>query len=104
MRFGAGLAHWAGRTTRALSPAFARGALALPHLQAPEVAPDLARIDLAARQVHVRAGDEVALVAGQRHPLGQHVVGVRQARAAIRPRLVGNVTQYSLSSVRVWGR
>ena len=30
-----------------------------------------------------------ALVAGQRHPLGEHVVGVRQARASVRPRLVG---------------
>src|SRR3954463_288713 len=78
-----------GETTRALSPAFARRALALPHLQAPEVAPDLARIDLAAREMHVRRGDQMALVAGQRHPLGEDVVAVRKARAAVGARLVG---------------
>ena len=31
------------------------------------------------------------LVAGQRHPLRQHVVGVGQPRAAVRPRLVGEL-------------
>ena len=35
--------------------------------------------------------DEAPLVAGQRHPLRQHVVGVRQQRAAVRPRLVGEL-------------
>ena len=33
--------------------------------------------------------DQALLVAGQRHPLGQHVVGVRQPRAAVGARLVG---------------
>ena len=66
-------------------------ALALPAAQPPEVALDLARVDLAARQVQVRLGDDPALVALQRHPLREHVVGVGQARRAVRTRLVGEL-------------
>src|SRR5437879_2126147 len=77
------------RAADVVPPALARRALALPHPQAPEVAPNLARVDLPPRKVHVRAGDQPALVARQRHPLGQHVIGVRQPRAAVRARLVG---------------
>ena len=62
---------------------------ALPLRQPPQVALDLARVELAAGQVHVGRRDQPALVAGQRHPLGQHVVGVGQPRAAVRPRVVG---------------
>ena len=69
----------------------ARQALALPLAQAPEVAADLPRIDLPPGQMHVGALDQPPLVAGQRHPLGQHVVGVGQARAAVGPGLVGEV-------------
>ena len=36
-------------------------------------------------------GDQAPLVAGERHPLGEHVVGVRQPRAAVGPRLVGEL-------------
>src|SRR3954447_18011847 len=54
----------------------------LPLAQAPEVAPDLPRVDLAAGLVHVRPPDEAVLVARQGHPLGQHVVGVGQAGPA----------------------
>ena len=53
---------------------FAGQPLALPLAEAPEVALDLPRVDLAAGQVHVGLVDEPALVALQRHPLGQHVV------------------------------
>src|SRR3954469_3562118 len=63
-------------------------ALALPAAEAPDVALHLARVDLAAREVHVRAGDQAAFVALERHPLGQHVVGVRQTGAAVRLGLV----------------
>ena len=83
------------RAARALRRRRARSAcgqaLALPLAQAPEVAADLLGIDLAAGQVHVRAGDQAPLVAGQRHPLRQHVVGVGQPRAAVGPRLVGEL-------------
>src|ERR687889_179610 len=41
----------------------------LPLAQAPEVAPPLPRVDLAAGLVQVRPPDEAVLVAGQRHPL-----------------------------------
>ena len=75
----------AGRARRAAQ------ALALPLAQAPEVAAHLLGVDLAAGQVHVRGRDQVLLVAGERHPLGQHVVGVGQARAAVGPRLVGEL-------------
>src|SRR4051812_40265031 len=71
--------------------AVALEALALPAAEAPDVALDLARIDLAAREVHVRAGDQAALVALERHPLGQHVVGVGQPRGAARLGLVGEL-------------
>ena len=67
------------------------GALALPLAQPPEVALDLARVELAARQVQVRRLDQAPLVAGQRHPLREHVVGVGQPRAAVGPRLVGEL-------------
>ena len=39
-------------------------------------------------QVQVGLGDQAPLVALERHPLGQHVVGVRQPRGAVRARLV----------------
>ena len=39
-------------------------------------------------QVHVGAGDQAAFVALERHPLGEHVVGVGQPRAAVRLGLV----------------
>src|SRR3954462_13268588 len=60
----------------------------LPLRQAPEVAAHLLGVDLAAGQVHVGLRDEVVLVAGQGHPLGQRVVGVGQARGAVGARLV----------------
>ncbi len=59
--------------------------------RAPEIATDLLGIDLPPWEVHVRRGDEATLVARQCHPLGQHVVGVREARGAVRPRLVGEL-------------
>src|SRR4051794_14661809 len=66
-------------------------ALALPPAEAPDVARDLARIDLTAGQVHVRGGDQAALVAVERHPLGEHVVGVGKSCRAVRARLVGEL-------------
>ena len=60
-----------------------------PRRRAAQVAPDPLRVDLPARQVHVRVGDQPALVRPQRHPLGEHVVGVRQPRAPVRSRVVG---------------
>src|SRR5829696_1748982 len=63
-------------------------ALALPAAQPPDVALEHLRVDLAARQVHVGLGDQAPLVALERHPLGQHVVGVRQPRGAVRAGLV----------------
>src|SRR5258707_723201 len=56
---------------------------ALPLGQAPKVALDLTRIDLAAREVHVGGPEQAALVAGQGHPLGEDVVGVRQAGTTV---------------------
>src|ERR1700745_2205933 len=38
---------------------------ALPLAEPPEVAPDLGRIELAAREVHVRSVDQAPLVTGQ---------------------------------------
>ena len=49
---------------------------------------DLARVDLAAGQVQVGLADQALLVALERHPLGEHVVGVGQPRRAERARLV----------------
>src|SRR6476661_7455473 len=66
-------------------------ALALPLAQAPEVAADLPGVDLTAGEMHVGRLDQAALVAGERHPLGQDVVGVGQPRAAVGPRLVGEL-------------
>src|SRR3954470_13148327 len=66
-------------------------ALALPAAEPPDVALHLARVDLAAGAVHVRGADEAPLVALERHPLGQHVVGVRQPRGAVGLRLVGEL-------------
>ena len=66
-------------------------ALALPAAEAPDVTRDQARVDLAAGQVHVRRGDQAALVALERHPLGEHVVGVRQPRGPVRLGLVGEL-------------
>src|SRR3954454_20880182 len=54
--------------------AVALEALALPAPQPPDVALDLAGLDLAAGEVHVRGGDQPALVALERHPLGEDVV------------------------------
>src|SRR4051794_24311966 len=67
----------------ALRPARALEALALPAPEAPDVALHLAWVDLAAGQMHVRAGDQPALIALERHPLGEDVVGVGQARGAV---------------------
>ena len=58
------------------------------------------RIDLPARQVHVRARDQAPLVAGQRHPLREHVVGVRQQRGAVGPRLVGELARSARRAAR----
>src|SRR5215212_6240473 len=76
---------WATASMRLASevPRPCTPAAPLPLAQAPEVAPDLPRVDLAAGLVHVRAPDQAVLVAGQRHPLGQHVVGVGQAGRAV---------------------
>ena len=64
--------RWRGRAARAPSGRAARG----------RAGP--ARVDLAAGQVQVGLGDQAALVALQRHPLREHVVGVGQARASRR--------------------
>src|SRR4051794_40344047 len=76
-RFGLVARGGAGGACGALEPH------TLPLAQAPEVALDLARVHLAAGQVQVGLADEALLVTLERHPLGQHVVGVRQAHAAI---------------------
>jgi hypothetical protein len=39
--------------------------------------------------VHVRVGDQTTLVGGERHPLGEHVIGVGQPRAAVGPGEIG---------------
>src|SRR5690348_18420098 len=78
-----------GRPAR--RPAVALEALALPAAEAPDVALDLARIDLAAGQVHVGRADQAPLVALERHPLGEHVVGVRKPAGSERARLVGEL-------------
>src|SRR5215210_1980600 len=96
-----GSSLWPSMTARTLSVrglgqlpgagAGARGAcepLALPAAQPPEVSLDLARVDLAARQVQVGLGDDPPLVTLQRHPLREHVVGVGQAWRAVRAGLV----------------
>src|SRR4051812_41490563 len=67
----------------ARGPAVALEALALPAAELPDVALDLARVDLAAGKVHVRRVDQAPLVALERHPLGEHVVGIRQPRGAV---------------------
>src|SRR6478736_3925796 len=72
----------------ALGASRALEALALPAPEAPDVALDLLRVHLAARQMHVGRGDEAAFVALERHPLGEDVVGIGQARAAVRLGLV----------------
>src|SRR4051812_35408295 len=69
--------------TCALRPAGALEALALPAAEAPDVALDLLWVDLAAGEVHVGAADQPSLVALERHPLGEDVVGVREPRAAV---------------------
>ena len=63
----------------------APGPLAEPH----EVAADVVGVELAARQVHVGRADQPALVAAQRHPLGEDVVGVGQALAVLAVVAVG---------------
>src|SRR3954463_11372088 len=80
-----GLRRAAGRAAVTLE------ALALPAAEAPDVALDLARVDLAAREVHVRRGDQAALVALERHPLREYVVRVRQAGRPVRLGLVGEL-------------
>src|SRR3954469_10240069 len=86
---GVGRACGAARILRVARPPLGAGeARALPLAEAPEVALGLARVDLAARQVQVRLGDQAPLVALERHPLGQDVVGVGEARRAVRTRLV----------------
>src|SRR2546423_3858643 len=65
--------------------------LPLPLAQAPQVAADLPGIDLAPGQVQVRAGHQPLLVAGERHPLGQDVVGVGEPRAAVGAVAVGEL-------------
>ncbi len=62
---------------------------ALPALEAQQVPAHPVGVDLASGEVHVRLADQPPLVARQRHPLGQHVVGVGQTRAAVGPGLVG---------------
>src|SRR5829696_10230372 len=71
-----------GRTD-GVAPCRALQALALPAAEPPDVALEHLRVDLAAREVHVGLGDEAPLVALERHPLGQHVVGVGQAGGAV---------------------
>src|SRR3954454_2883693 len=58
-------------------------ALALPAPETPDVALHLLWVHLAAGKMHVGAGDQATLVALERHPLGQHVVGVRQPGRAV---------------------
>src|SRR4051794_41236966 len=77
-----GLRRAAGRAAVTLE------ALALPAAEAPDVALDLARVDLAAGQVHVRARDQPALVALERHPLGEDVIGIGEPARAVRLGLV----------------
>src|SRR4029077_12223040 len=64
-------------------------ALALPACEPGQVARDPFRIDLAAWQMHVRVRDQPVLIGCQRHPLRQHIVGIGQSRAPVRPRVVG---------------
>src|SRR5688572_12365530 len=66
-------------------------ALALPAAEPPDVALEHLRIDLAAWEVHVGLGDQAPLVALERHPLGQHVIGVRKPGRAVGPGLVGEL-------------
>ena len=77
-----------GRRGVAIVPGELTHPVALPLREAPQVAPDLGRIELAAGQVHVRGRDQPPFVTGQRHPLRQHVVRVGQAARAVRARLV----------------
>src|SRR3954454_13075233 len=86
---GVGRAGGAARGLRLAGAALGAGEpRALPLAEAPEVALGLAGIDLAARQVEVGLGDQPPLVALERHPLGQHVVGVGQAGGAVGAGLV----------------
>src|SRR4051812_42845256 len=73
------------------APGRALEARALPLAQAPEVPRDLARIHLAPGQMQVGLVDQALLIALERHPLRQHVVGVRQAGGPERARLVGEL-------------
>src|SRR3954453_4035750 len=87
---GPGLRGWPGSAAAFRSSRARRlqrpTALALPLREAPEVAAYAARVDLATREVHVRVADEPLLVPGERHPLREHVVGVRQAALRDRAR------------------
>ncbi len=84
-----GCAHAARTPSAAMS--LARRMLALPALQTRKIAPHPLGIDLTAGQVHVGVGDQRSLVGRERHPLGEHVVGVGQARAAKRFGAVGEL-------------
>src|SRR6185503_9873815 len=57
-------------------------AAALPLGEAPQVAAHPRRVELATDQVHVGAADHAVLVGGERHPLGEHVVGCGEPMAA----------------------
>ena len=71
-------------------------AAALPLGEAPQVAAHAGRVELAADEVHVGAADHAVLVGGERHPLGEHVVGGGQPRCRPPPPVrSGNSTQYS---------
>jgi hypothetical protein len=64
------------RSARVDARALGRGPhpRALPLREAPQVAGHPGRVVLAARKVHVRRRDQASLVAGESHPLGEHVV------------------------------
>src|SRR3954469_6661039 len=76
------------RRAAALLARQAAEAQLLPLAEAPEVAANLLGVDLPTREGHVGLVDEAVLVAGQRHPLGEHVVGVGEPCAAVGPGLV----------------
>ena len=74
-------------------------AAAFPLGEAPQVAAHAGRVELAADEVHVGAADHAILVGGERHPLGEHVVGGGQAVPPAAPVRSGNSTQYSLQQL-----
>src|SRR5437899_1311430 len=80
-----GGAHTTGPALLALE------ALTLPAVQTPQVTADLVGVHLAPGLVHVGVGDQALLVAGEGHPLGQHVVGVGEPGAPVGSALVGEL-------------